>query len=296
MACNKALNIKNVPMNATWEIEEAYCLSTAGLTINDLKGKYFLVYNQAGEKFKGWFDDGVVAEPTVASSFSVPIDISAATTPALIATAIKAGFEAGPAAGYLWTIKDSTTVRATYAATNVIPHVAENGTAGELLELTQVQVGGSIDLGLLDGDVTFDPSVETQDITAHQTGAIILGQNITGLGGTVSLTLKEYLPSRYRKLYEAVGGKVATTTVVGMGSAMVGKNLLLFAKRLKLKPVNAVDETTTYTFWKSIPDLGSHTFSGENPTTLPLEFTAYIDDAIDTNVNVWAYGDVSTLP
>lgn len=295
MSCNKAFNIKNVPMNATWEIEETYCVSTKDLTISDLAGKYFLIYDASGAKYKVWFDNGVATEPVVASSTAVAIDITLATTAALIATAIAADL---PVASPLYdaVVKNSTTVVITYTTTEKIPTPAANGTAGELLQLAQSAKGGSIDLGLLDGDVTFDPSIETVELNSHQTGGTIIGQLITSVGGEVSLTLKEYLPSRYRELFEAIGGKVAATSVTGFGSAMVGKNLISSAKRLILKPVYKNDNTENYTVWKAVPELGSITFSGEAPNTLPLTFTAYIDDDKASEVNVWAYGDIATLP
>lgn len=295
MSCNKALNIKNVPMNATWEMEEAFCVSFADQTIDLLKGKYLLASNAAGVKFKIWFDDGVVTEPVVSNTTPLAVVITTATTPALIATAFAAAITGATALDFTATVSNVTTVKSVYDNTSKV-NAAENGTAGAQLDLARVQIGGRIELGLLDGEITFDPSVETQDITAHQSGAIILGQNIIGLGGAVSLTLKEYTPSRYRAIYEAIGGKAVGASVFGMGSGMVGKNLLLFAKRLVLKPVGSLDNTTNYTFWKSVPDLGTHTFSGENPTTLPLDFTSYIDDDKDVNINVWAFGDIATLP
>lgn len=297
MSCNKALNIKSVPMNALWEIEEAFCLSTAGETIATLKGKYFIAYNAAGTKFAPWFDDGVVADPVIAGSPTlVPIDISTATTPALIATATKTAIDAS-GLNFTGTISDSTTVKFIYDDTSTVKSV-EQGTAGALIELARVQIGGSIDLGLLDGDVTFDPSVEVQDITAHQTGLTLLGQTVQSVGGAISLTLKEYSPSKYRQIFEAVGGAVATTSVTGFGTSIVSTNLLLKAKRLTLHPVykSSADTTEDYTFWKAIPDLGAITFSGENPNTLPLEFSIFPDDSKASEVNIWAFGDVSTLP
>ena len=294
MSCDKALYIKNVPMNAVWEIEEAYCFDTKDLTINDLKGKYFLIYNASGTKFAPWFDDGVVSDPVVSGATLVPIDISAATTPALIAQAM-----VDDITGTSYDVSRSgTEVRAVYSSTAKISTAGSDGTAGVLLSMVRSQIGGSIDLGLLDGEVSFDPSIEAQDITAHQSGGIILGQNITSVGGSISLTLKEYSPARYREIFESIGGKVATTSVTGFGSAMVGKNLLGVAKRLVLHPVYkaAGDLTENYTFWKAVPELGAITFSGEAPNTLPLEFTAFIDNNQDSAVNVWAFGDISTLP
>lgn len=297
MSCNAAFNIKNVPINATWEIEEAFCVNLKNITVDMVKGKYFVLSNAAGTRYKVWFDDGVETEPTVASTTALAVDISAATSSADIATALKAAIDGTAAAAFTGTITNDTTVKFVYDDTSKVNSV-EQGTAGTLLQLSRVQIGGYIELGLLDGDVSFDPSVETLDVTAHQTGAVVQSQLITSVGGTVSLTLKEYKPALYREIFEAIGGKVATTDVVGFGSVMVGKNLLGVAKRLKLKPVykGADEEDETYTVWKAVPSLGSITFSGENPNTLPLEFTAYIDDAQNTAVNVWAYGDIATIP
>lgn len=296
MGCSSALNIKNVPMNAIWETKEEFCLSTKNLTADDLGGKYFLAYLASGTKYKIWFDvDNASTEPTVASTTALVVELTTGMTAAQIATAIKAATDAVGAFTYTSSITNDTHVGYKYDDFSKVSSV-EDGTAGELLDLTRVAIGGSIDLGLLDGDVTFDPSVETQDITAHQTGAVVLSQNVTGLGGTVSLTLKEYSPSRYREIYEAVGGRVAGTSLVGMGSAMVGRNLFLYAKQLKLVPVGDTGNTNQYTFWKAVPDLGSHTFSGENPTTLPMEFTCYIDSDLPSEVNVWMYGDPADLP
>jgi hypothetical protein len=166
MSCNKALNIKAVPMNAKWEIEEAFCLSTADQTIASLKGKYFIAYNAAGTKYKVWFSDGVVTEPVVSGTTAVVVTITSATTPALIATAIANAITAFTAMGFTATVVDTTTVKSIYGSATVVKSV-EQGTAGTLLELTRIQVGGSIDLGLLDGDVTFDPTTDVQDIVAH---------------------------------------------------------------------------------------------------------------------------------
>lgn len=297
MSCNRALNIKNVPMNATWEIEEAFCVSVKDLTVDDLAGKYFLFYNDAGTKYKAWFYDGVATEPTVASTTAIAIDISAATSAANIATALKTDIDATAAAKYTGTISNSTTVKFVYDDTSKVS-APENGNAGALIELTRVQIGGSIDLGLLDGDVTLDPTVDSTDITAHQTGTSIIGQTVTNVGAKISLTLKEYSPSKYRDLFEALGGKVSTTSVTGFGSSLVGTNKILTAKRLVLHPVKnaAADLTEDYTVWKAVPELGSITFSGEKPNTLPLDFTAYIDDDKDSKINVFAFGDITTLP
>jgi hypothetical protein len=298
MSCNKAFNIKNVPINARWEIEEAFCTSTKDLTAASLGGKYFVISNSAGTRYKVWFDvDNASTEPVVASTTSLAVELLGTDAPASIATKLAAAVNAVVAAGYTGTVSSSTTIVFIYDDTSLI-NAPEQGTAGALLNLTRGQIGGSIDLGLLDGDVTFDPSVETLDVTAHQTGLVVQSQLITSIGGTVSLTLKEYSPALYRAIYEAIGGKVATTSVVGFGSEMVGRNLLGSAKRLTLHPVYkaAIDLTEDYTVWKAVPSLGSITFSGENPNTLPLEFTAYIDDSKNSAVNVWAYGDVTTLP
>jgi hypothetical protein len=297
MSCNKAFNIKNVPMNAKWEIEEAFCLSTKDLTAAQLGGLYFVVSNAAGTRYKVWFDvNNASTEPTVASTTGLAVELTGTETAAQIASAIDSAIEAVVAAGYTGTVS-GTTVKFQYLNASKV-NAPEQGTAGLLLNLTRVQIGASIDLGLLDGDVTFDPSVEAQDVTAHQTGAVVQAQLITSVGGSVSLTLKEYSPALYREIFEAIGGKVATTNVTGFGSSMVGKNLLGTAKRLVLHPVYkaANDLTEDYTVWKAVPELGSITFSGENPNTLPLEFTAYIDDGKDSAVNVWAFGDISTLP
>jgi hypothetical protein len=297
MSCNAAFSIKNVPINAKWEIEEAFCVSLKNQTVASLAGKYFVISNAAGTRYKVWFDDGVATEPTVASTTALDVDISAATTAAQIATALDTAIEAVSAAGYTGTISGGTTVKFIYDDVSKV-NAPEQGTAGLDLQLTRVQIGGSIDLGLLDGDVTFDPTVEVLDVTASQTGSVVLSQLITSVGGTVSLTLKEYSPSRYREIYEAIGGKVATTNIVGFGSEMIGKNLLATAKRLVLHPVYkaANDLTEDYTIFKAVPDLGAITFSGENPNTLPLEFTAFIDDSQNSAVNVWAFGDISTIP
>jgi hypothetical protein len=297
MSCNAAFNIKNVPINAKWEIEEAFCVSFKNVLPVNVRGRYFVISNAEGTRYKVWFDDGVATEPTVAGTTALPVDISAVTTSAGLATALVAEIVAVLAAGYAGTITNQTTVKFLYEDVSKV-NAPEQGTAGELIELTRVQIGGSIDLGLLDGDVTFDPTTEVLDITAHQTGLVVQSQLITSIGGTVSLTLKEYTPSRYREIYEAIGGKVATTSVVGFGSEMIGKNLLATAKRLVLHPVYkpSDDLSEDYTIFKAVPDLGAITFSGENPNTLPLEFTAFIDDSQNKAVNVWAFGDITSIP
>lgn len=297
MSCNRALNIKSVPMNAKWEIEEAFCLSTKDLTVAGLAGDYFVVSNSAGTRYKVWFDDGVAVEPTVVDTTALAVDVSAATTPALIATAISSAINAVGAVEFTGTVSDGTTVQFVYDDVSKVNSV-EQGTAGFALQLVRIQIGGSIDMGLLDSDISVDPSTEVTEIQAHQFGLTILGQNVTSVGATISLTLKEYSPAKYREIFEAIGGRVANTSVTGFGTALVSTNLLLKAKRLVLHPVYkaANDLTEDYTFWKAVPDLGAITFSGENPNTLPLEFTAFQDDSKPADVNVFAFGDITTLP
>lgn len=159
-------------------------------------------------------------------------------------------------------------------------------------------VGGQVYLGLLDADITITPEISNFDVTAHQTGQTILSQIPQNLGATVELTIKECTESIYKAMVTAAGGTYTPgggTELYGWGTDKLSTNILTYAKRLRLTAVGATDNSEDWIFWKTFPELGGITISGENPQLLPVTFRAFPDDTKPKEIDIYAIGDWTQL-
>lgn len=290
MSCN-ASNVKIEPCDAYYEASEALCVDFKGKIAADLDGKYINVYGSDGTQYAVWFDvDNLSTAPTVPGATLVEVDINTGDLGAAIATAF-----AAVTIGTYTASQDGTVVVLVNGDQEEVATDADKGTTE--LVVNVITKGGNLDLGLMDGDITWTPTTEKVSITAHQTGTTPINQVFQGVGMSVELTLLELTRALYDAMIKLSGGAVLTpsggTQVSGFGTGIVGSSAIVKSRTLRLHPVSkqAADKSGDYYFWKASPEIGGVTISGENPQTMPLTFTCYADETKLDAINIMVHGD-----
>jgi hypothetical protein len=296
-------NIKIEPMEVYLgeDIAQVQTITCVGDTaLLPLNNKYFFFYDSAGAKHYAWFNvaaGGV--DPAISGYTAHVVAISALASSTTVASALRTvldsvtGFDS-TVSGYTVTLTHTVTgyatlahdAQATAGKTNFAFHLI---TAGDLYEI----------MGYIDGDISVSGlGAAPVDITAHQTGADVLGQIKTSSGSPeISFSLKEVTTAKYKKILRYSG---ASYLPVGGSNEMVGGGALgkfssIQQARLVLHPVrlDTADKTNDYVFWKCNIDMTDASFSGEKILLLPVKCKAFQDTTKPKAINVWAYGDWS---
>lgn len=292
MSCSNVQNIKIEPCNVSYEIEEQWCVETLADVSSSLQNKYITLRNGADDKFHVWFNVATLGvDPAPANSTGIVVAISANASAAAVATAMAAAIDAH---ADFHASADGADVLITANTAGQSTDWADFNTG---FSFTQLQDGGSLDMGILDGDieVTFEETV--LDITSHQSGVTVLTSLRQGLVNTVAMTLKEADMAKYKELMLATAGAALTpgggTEVFGWGSASLGGNTVIKARRLVLHPVvlDTADKTRDLCFWKAYAQPESLVISGENPKTLSLNFKVYKDSSKPTGIDQFIFKD-----
>lgn len=296
MACT-VTNIKIEPANASWEIEEAWCVDTVADVSSSLNNKYFKLGKggQSTYSHYAWFNvGGAGVDPAVAGLTDIEVAISANATAAAVATALQAAVDA---LSDFEAVVDGNHV-SIYAAAAGESAGAEDGAAATGFTFTQAQEGGVLDLGLLDGDIEVSFEETLFEVTAHQTGTSKIADLRQGVSAEVALTLKESDKAKYKEIFVSSGGAHTPsggTEVFGWGKSRQGSNTIVQARRLVLHPVrlDSSDKSDDLCFWKAYVMPESLVYSGENPKTLSLSFKCYLDEEKPDEIEMFAIGDWS---
>lgn len=296
MACT-VTNIKIEPANASWEVEEAWCIDTVADVAGSLNSKWFKI-GMAGQTTYShyvWLNVATLGvDPAPAGLTEVEVALSTGATATAVATAIQTAIDA------------LTDFEATISGNHVTVYCAvagesagvAEGTAATGFTFTQASAGGSLDLGLLDGDIEVSFEETLFEVTAHQTGTSKIADLRQGVSAEVSLTLKESDKARYKEIFGAAGGAHTPsggTEVFGWGKSKQGSNTIVQARRLVLHPVRLADGVyiDDLCFWKAYPMPETLTFSGENPKTLQVSFKCYLDEEKPDEIEMFGIGDWS---
>lgn len=161
---------------------------------------------------------------------------------------------------------------------------------------SDVTWGGS-SVGFIDGDVELTLEEQSVDVTAHQEGTNLLNSIRTGVGVSVSLTLKETHDANLT-LFLTQGGAAASASGAASGIIGWGKNkqftgMLTQSKKLVFHPVDkaSADLSEDIAIWKAYPMLETISFSGENPRTMSLSFKCFHDTTLADEFRLLVYGD-----
>jgi hypothetical protein len=294
MACNAAGNIKIQPRNALWEIEEKTCIEVSSNAGSVLDGKSFKFWAGGDTaKFYVLLDEGSATDPAYPGFTKITAAIVAEDSAAAIATAIKTAVDAN--SNFVATASGSTVNIACEVAADTTPTLDVDTD----FIFTRAQEGGSTDLGLLEGDISTTFSESTFEVFAHQYGTTLLSDLRQGVSVEVSMVMQESDPAKLKAVFSRSAGGTHTplsgTELWGWGTSRLGTSTIIQARRLILKPVNAVDESETLCFWKAYAMPDSLTISGENPQTTSIAFKVYRDESKPSAISYFSYGDYTQL-
>jgi hypothetical protein len=281
------------------QIQKISCVGDDNASLQNKRGFF---YDKDGNKHFFQFNVATLGTPSVISGYTAhPVAIALNASANAVASALAAvltavtGFDAA-ASGYVVTLTHTDEGYALPA------HDDEDDAFDTEFAFSMVQVGDLYEsMGLLDGDVTVNGlSRKLIDITAHQHGADILGQILSGSGNPeLSASLKEVTTENYKKLlryssgaYLPIGG---SQELVGGGSAGQFGNPQ--SVKCVLHPIrfDVADKSADLCFWKTTLDLDQLAFSSEKIQNLPIKIKAFNDPSKPKAINTWVYGDWSQL-
>lgn len=294
MACT-VTNIRIEPADASWEIESAWCVDTVADVAGSLQSASFKL-GKAGQTTLShyvWINlGGAGVDPAYAGLTAIPVTGALNVTAAALATAIQVAVDA------------TSDFEAVVDGNHVTIYNAVAGVSADMLDVdtgftfTQAQEGGSLDLGLLDGDIEVSFEETLFEVTAHQTGTSKIADLRQGVSAEVTLTLKESDKAKYKEIFVSSGGTDTPsggTEVFGWGKSRQGSNTVVQARRLVLHPVrlDTSDLTEDLCFWKAYAMPESIVYSGENAKVLSMSFKCYLDEEKPDAIELFAIGDWS---
>lgn len=287
MASSQVANIKIQPVNVTWEIEDQVCIETIADTSDSLDGKYFTLM---GTHYI-WLDGVAAVDPAPVGLTAVPVAYASNDSANVIAGLIQVALDA--LGDFSATVADNVVI---VTSADVLTK-SDSADVDTGFTLTRQQEGGSLDMGLLEGDVEDTFEEQLLDITAHQTGTTVLTALRQGVSAEISLTMQETNIARLKEIFGSTGGEAFTpgagTEVFGWGTSRQGTNVIIQSRRLRLHPVGAADNAEDLTFWKAYPKPDSLVYSGENPKTLSLTFSIFRDEVKDARISYFVFGDAT---
>lgn len=285
-------NIAINPVNVLWRIEAMEKFDFTGSTGVAMNNQTIHLFLNTGVQHYFWANYNSTGADPSESGTGHAVAIATAALDTVIAEDFKVAIAA---------VTGFTAVRS--GAVVTVCRVLDTG-CGEVSDptcsltgvvMTQVRRGKDFNLGLLQGDV--DPKFGPTNlvVTAHQFGKTPLANFNQGFDKIELATkLLESDSTKLQTMYKVYGGKVTggTSDVIGAGTIVLGKNIMVDAARLIFKPVNAVDNTKNFNIMLAIPVPGSLVFSGENPQVLDVAWSGFADTLSNTHINVVCTGDI----
>lgn len=290
------LNASNISITAVdvyWRREHRALFDVSGLV--DPDGTYFDIFDTDGATARVWYDlDGVGTPPaTPAGGRLIPVSNATGDISSVIATATAAAIDGDSKFSAAAT---TSTIQVDGADVGRVSDPVD-GDSGVVI--TVCYTGQNLGLGLLEGEPS--PALEPSnfDVTSHQTGVTILAKLIQGFAGNVETVLLETSKSRLTELYSIYGEEFTPgggTSVSGVGTGTIGRNIATYGARLEFVPRTALGPELSYqvTFRNAVPTPGSLVFSGENPRTLTVTWDALPDlGATRNKLDFFVIGDIS---
>jgi len=286
MSFSGVSNIKIEPVNVTWEIEQQDCVQTIADVAGNLDAAHFLL----GDLFYVWLDTGSSVDPAVAGRTGITVVITANDSAVTIAGLIQAAVDLN---ANFSAIVSSNVVTFTAVTTDDVSGAIDVDSG---FAFQETQEGGSLDLGLLQGNVDTTFEEQILDITSHQNGSTIISAVRQGVSSEVTLTMQEAISAKLKEIYSSTGGGALIpsggTEVYGWGTSRQGENVIPQSRRLNLHPVNAgADLSGDLTFWKAYPLPNSLTFSGEEAKVLEVNWRLFLDESKKAEVSFFMFGD-----
>ena len=292
MSCKKTSEIRLEAMSVNWGKRELTCVEMIlGLT----GGEYFEISTPSAEYYC-WFDvDGTSTDPAVVGKLPIEVALVTSYTYADMQLAMKTALEAF--AFKVGEIVNTSFVGVENSDKGVVLVPATVGTYTGTVEVETSGIGG--DLGKTKDGLELSMEVSSVEIKSNQTGEILIDELPNGYSVAVSMSLLEMSAENWDLIVgNGAGGSFTPsggTALTGYGSNGLYKSLLDKSGELVLHPVarEASDKSRDVTIWKCIPLSESISFSGTEEQVMSISFKAYIDESVNSLVNIFAFGDSS---
>lgn len=292
MACSiKTSEITLEAATVSWMAEEL----TKITPVTGLTGGEYFTFSTPTISYYVWFTvNAIGADPAVAGKTGIQVDLPTAYTLAQLIALTKTAIEALKVA-YVHADTDNTCFLIENKDAGAVLVTATAGDSGFTVEV--LKAGFSENLGKTKDGVEVSFEATTFDVTADETGTLILDQIIQGTSASMGMTLLEVSKAKLEKLigngfgatYTPAGG----TALVGFGTSKNFKSSYAYAGKLVLHPIRlaTVDKSEDVTFWKTILMPESINYSGTDAKGLSVSFTALVDERKPAEISLFAVGD-----
>lgn len=290
--------------NVKWGKLHCRSFTTVANTANVLAGKYLPVnYLTPGlVEVTGyvWFDDGVESDPAPSGLTLIgAVSVTSGDVASVVASAMKTTLDAAVVTGTIKAFKPSTVSGAVITVENkfigAVSEETDPDSTGIVDEI--VRVGLGVDLGATSEGIELSMEAQVVEIKSNQTGEIISEEIYVGSSASLSMSLLEVSKERFDLLVGEVTGDTLTpsggTKLAGFGESRLYQSLSDLGGQLILHPIRlpVTDYSSDVIFWKSAPKPSSLNFDGTAPQVMAVDFTAYLDQSVDTKINLFAKGD-----
>lgn len=251
-------------------------------------------YDFAEVQYYVWFNiNSAGTDPAVSGKTGIEVAAATNATAETIAAAIKSAIDLASAPAIVSV--SGAVVTITNQVQGEITVEADSGSTGFTFEVGTV--GLSVQLGATSGPIELTLNTETVPITSNQTGSLVGSEIYVGSSAEISLSLIEITKARFDTLVGEVTGDSVTpvsgTKVSGFGESRLFQALDELGGQLILHPIRLADsdKSSDVIFWRSAPKVDTLNFDGSAPQEMAITFTAYLDQTMDTAINLFAKGD-----
>lgn len=282
------------------------CIVTKDDVSSSLNNKFIVFHEPVTQaKHYFWFDvGGAGVDPSIPNATGHSVAISANATKQAVASALNA------------VINPLTWINSTVSGNEIETVMQANGYAYEARDalnsisktwftVTIAQFGSlQYDAGATNGDITLTLNEFTKEIKSPQTGDFIVAEIRKGSSASASFELKDTSTDAIRKALNNFGQTIVTDdsasdVITGYGSNNLFKSTSDVADQIILRPTDKAadaDPSADITIHKARLKLGELKFSAENELVLPMEMICYLDSTKSSFVNLFSYGNGSSVP
>ena len=292
MACDKrSSGIVLEGMNITFGAKSTVCITPVYPLV---ESSHFLI-SSVEANYYVWVNDGAGVDPAVANRTGIEVDTSSATNESEVVDAIITAMEAG---GEFWVTKSTDGLSASCQNKSIGPSADVAADVDTTFELHTDKVGFGGDLGKTEA-MELSMEVTSFDVTANQSGEIVLDKFVTGLSAELTTSLLQLTAENWENIIgNGLGGNhtpTAGTVVTGYGQSSINKSFFEVAGTLVLHPVrlDASDKSRDITLHQCVAQPSSINFDSTEKQAMEVAFTALLDGGINEAINLFCFGDSS---
>lgn len=286
--------------DVSWGRRERTCVDVT-VAASSLDAKYFTMdapasHGGASAGFYVWFDlDGTSVDPAPAGKTGIEVSVTTGETAEQVASAMATAIDANANFRASVDSSDSSQVIIDTEYFGKIDAVTTD--VDTTFSIVQIVSGLGGDLGKTSGGVEVSMEATSVQVQADQTGNLVLDEVFTGSSVEVTMSLLEMTPDRWETVVASVTGDSHTpaggTKLVGYGESRLYQSFFDLGGQLILHPTRkeASDREFDINLWKCVPKPQSINFSGEEPQTMEVTFTALADREVQEEINLMAFGD-----